>query len=80
MSPILLDGLFWMTVVCCIVAQLFILRAVFRVLPPRSATAEASGVPAPHRTQEIVWAILPAFLLAAVLIGAWQLLHPGSTS
>ncbi len=76
MSPALLDGLFWASVVSCAVAQLFILRAVFRTLPPRSPSADAPNVPMPHRLQEIVWAILPAFLLAAAFIWAWRAMHP----
>jgi len=76
MSPALLDGLFWVSVVCCAIAQLFILRAVVRTLPPRSASADAPNVPMPHRAQEIAWAILPAFLLAGAFYGAWRLMHP----
>lgn len=80
MSPILLDGLFWTAVVCCLVAQLFILRAVFRVLPASAPAPDGSGVPIPHRLQEIVWAILPAFLLIGVFLGAWRTLHPVATA
>jgi len=80
MSTGILDGLFWGAVVCCVVAQLFIMRAVVRVLPPRSASPDASNVPMPHRLQEIAWAILPAFLLLAAFVGAWRLMHPSSTS
>ncbi len=79
MSPALLDALFWVAVVCCAVAQLFIMRAVFRVLPPRAPSPDAPAVPMPHRLQEIGWAILPAFLLAAAFIGAWRAMHPTST-
>ena len=80
MSPALLDALFWAAVGTCAVAQLFILRAVFRVLPPRSSSPDAPNVPVPHRMQEIAWAILPAFLLAGAFIGAWRVMHPTSTS
>ena len=76
MSPALLDGLFWVAVVCCAIAQLYILRAVFRTLPPRPTSVDALNVPMPHRQQEIVWAILPAFLLAAAFYGAWRSMHP----
>ena len=33
LSQNIYDGIFWITVACCAVAQLFILRAVFRVTP-----------------------------------------------
>jgi len=78
MSTGLLDALFWVAVVGCGISQLFILRAVFRTLPPRSLSPDAPSVPVPHRLQEIVWAVLPAFLLIAVFVGAWRVMHPVS--
>jgi hypothetical protein len=80
MSTALLDAFFWIAVVGCAISQLFILRAVFRTLPPRVSSDEASSLPVPHRLQEIGWAILPAFLLIAVFVGAWRALHPDSAS
>ncbi|MEP6762969.1 MAG: hypothetical protein ABJB66_01600 [Gemmatimonadaceae bacterium] len=52
MSTRLIDALFWVAVVACTVAQLFILRAVFRISPRLSASnagnsraaADSSGV------------------------------------
>ncbi len=79
MSPAFRDGLFWVAVASCAVSQLFILRAVLRVLPSTDASAEPSGVPSPNRTQEIVWAILPAALLGAAFFGAWRAMHPSVT-
>jgi hypothetical protein len=76
MSTGLLDAFFWIAVVGCAVSQLFILRAVFRTLPPRSSSPDTPSVPVPHRLQEIAWAVLPAFLLVAVFVGAWQVMHP----
>ncbi len=76
MSTGLLDALFWVAVVGCAISQLFILRAVFRTLPPRSSSPDAPSVPVPNRPQEIAWAILPAFLLVAVFLGAWRVMHP----
>lgn len=46
MSTRLIDALFWVAVVACAVAQLFILRAVFRIsprLPASNAGNSASG-------------------------------------
>jgi len=70
MSPALASGIFWVAVVICAVAQLFILRAVFRTLPAPSSP----DVPAPRRWAEIAWAILPMLGLVAVFLGAWRLL------
>lgn len=69
LPPGLLMPLFWVAVACCVVAQLYILRAVFRVIPAETASA---NVPQPRRWIEIAWAILPAGLLALVFIGAWR--------
>jgi len=54
------------------------------VIQPRSDTADAtahdtpSTVPVPKRTLEILWAILPSFLLAAAFVAAWHQMHPSS--
>lgn len=61
-------ALFWIAVGLCAVAQVFILRAVFRALP---APPVSSSVPAPKRWPEILWAVLPVFGLAAAFYGAW---------
>lgn len=85
MSPVLLDVIFWISVACCAVAQVFILRAVFSVaVRPRSDTADAtahdtpSTVPMPKRTLEIAWAVLPSILLAAAFVAAWRQMHSSS--
>lgn len=70
MSPALASAIFWGAVVICAVAQLFILRAVFRTLPVPSSP----HVPAPRRWAEILWAIVPMLGLVAVFLGAWRLL------
>ena len=58
-------------VVACVIAQLFILRAVFRTLP---ILPSSSQVPTPHRVTEILWVVLPVGLLIAVFIGAYRAL------
>jgi hypothetical protein len=82
MSTRISDAIFWVAVVACAIAQLFILRAVFRVTPSAGSSsesiAEASGVPAPHRLTEIVWVLLPVLLLALAFFGAWRAMHPAS--
>ena len=79
MSTRISDAIFWVAVVACAIAQLFILRAVFRVTPGASSStesiAEASGVPTPHRLTEIVWVLLPVLLLALAFFGAWRAMH-----
>jgi hypothetical protein len=72
LSPTLLTALFWMAVAICGVAQLFIMRAVFRTLP---AAPTNSAVPAPRRWAEIVQVLLPIIGLVALFYGAWRAMH-----
>ena len=63
------DGLFWLSVACCAIAQFFIIRSVRgnRHVPEPSASAPHSG-----RAMEIMWAILPAIGLAVLLVFTWR--------
>jgi len=74
MSTDFRDVIFWIIVVFCAAAQLFIIRAVLRTVP----RATTSSVPVPRRSLEIAWVILPALLLTVTLIGAWRLMHTAS--
>lgn len=67
----LLTALFWVLVAACVVAQVFIVRAVFRTLP---AAPTSSAVPAPRRWAEVVQVILPVVGLVALFLGAWRAL------
>ncbi|MBU6366798.1 MAG: hypothetical protein KJT01_11365 [Gemmatimonadetes bacterium] len=71
LPPAVAATLFWASVAACVVAQGFIIRAAFRAVRPPT---EAAPVPAPHRGAELVWAVLPAFALAALWLGAWRAL------
>jgi heme/copper-type cytochrome/quinol oxidase subunit 2 len=59
--------LFWPAAICCLVAHAAILRSVFRT----SARADRP-VSVRHRLTEIAWAIIPALVLAAVLVTTWR--------
>jgi hypothetical protein len=72
LSPTLTTALFWLAVAICGVAQLFIMRAVFRTLP---AAPTNSAVPVPRRWAEIVQVLLPIFGLVALFYGAWRAMH-----
>lgn len=69
----LLDGVFWMAAAACAVAQYFIVRAVWKVIP---AGTGSPHVPVPRRAQEILWVLLPVLLLLGAFAGAWRQLHP----
>ncbi|MBL0939247.1 MAG: hypothetical protein IBJ03_10145 [Gemmatimonadaceae bacterium] len=71
LPPGLLIALFWALVVACVVAQAFIVRAVFRTLP---TTPTSNAVPAPRRWAEVVQVLLPIVGLVAVFLIAWRAL------
>ncbi|MBP6774672.1 MAG: hypothetical protein KA154_16865 [Gemmatimonadaceae bacterium] len=71
-TPVL-DALFWVAAVACLVSQVFILRAVWRVVPSVTGSPD---VPAPKRASEMAWALLPTLLLLGAFAGAWRLMHP----
>jgi hypothetical protein len=66
MSPA--AALFWISVVCCAIAQVLIVRSVLAV---RGADADA-GLPRSHRATEVFWALLPAVALGALLLFTWR--------
>ena len=70
-SP-LADVLFWVAAACCIVAHVAILRSVLR---SRRQTAANPDVPRSRQSVEIVWAIVPALVLAVVLAATWRSMH-----
>ena len=83
MPLVLLDAIFWVAVACCAVAQIFIVRAVLRVVrPPSAHTADAASspvplsMPVPRQSLEIVWAVLPAGLVVVAFVAAWGKMHP----
>ena len=55
--------LFWAATLVCAVAHVGILRSVLRTKQRRAA--------------EVVWAVLPAIALAAVLMMTWRSMHAG---
>lgn len=56
----------------CIVAELMILRAAFA--PPRDVGI-AAEVPQSPRGTEMIWAVIPAIVLAFLLAATWQAVH-----
>jgi heme/copper-type cytochrome/quinol oxidase subunit 2 len=62
-------GLFWISVACCAIAQLYILRSVGG---GRHLAEPAAGVPRERRSLEVVWAVVPAIALAVLLFFTWR--------
>jgi hypothetical protein len=75
LSPAAATVLFWVAVSVCAVAQLYILRAVFRTLPDAPTN---SAVPAPRQWAEVVQALIPLVGLSALFYGAWRALGLGA--
>jgi heme/copper-type cytochrome/quinol oxidase subunit 2 len=73
----LADAIFWVAAVCCVVAQWFIVRGALRAATATSATPAAA-----RRWSDVVWAVVPAVALIAVLAATWRTLHraPGRRS
>jgi hypothetical protein len=63
------DGLFWTSVACCAIAQLFILRSVGGA---RHLPAPSAGMPRRRGSLEMLWATLPAIGLAVLLLFTWR--------
>jgi hypothetical protein len=68
MSASLAGALFWLSVASCVVAEVAIISATLR-LSRASATDTGAVLPHPRRWLEIVWVVLPALALAALLVG-----------
>ena len=66
------DGLFWTSVACCLVAQLYIIRSVRGA---RYVPAPATGMPRHRGLLELVWAVVPAVGLAVLLVFTWRAIH-----
>ena len=67
-----IDAIFWLSAICCAVAQLAILRSVIAA-PPLAADGSSSTIG--RRATDIVWAILPGVALAAVFVVTWRVMN-----
>jgi heme/copper-type cytochrome/quinol oxidase subunit 2 len=69
------DGLFWLSVACCALAQFFIIRSVGAA---RRASAPAAAMPRQRGALEMLWAVLPAVGLAVLLVFTWRAVRSAS--
>ena len=63
------NGLFWVSVACCVIAQLYIVQSV---RGNRHVAEPASGLPRSRDAVEMMWAILPALSLGVLLFFTWR--------
>ncbi|HKS05132.1 MAG TPA: hypothetical protein VJR92_02365 [Gemmatimonadaceae bacterium] len=73
MAGPLANMLFILATIAIVVAHALIIRSTLRSL----AASGAVGQPR-SRTQELVWALLPAIVLIALLVWTWSTMHPDS--
>ena len=67
------DAIFWLAAACCVFAQVAIVRSALRARAQRP-----DGSASPSRPIEVAWTILPAIMLALVLVLTWRALHPSA--
>ncbi|MEO6527241.1 MAG: hypothetical protein ABIP93_11495 [Gemmatimonadaceae bacterium] len=77
MPHIFAIGLFWMSVACCVIAQLFIVRSI---LGARHLPDPEAHVPRAHRGVEVLWAVVPAVALAVLLVFTWRAVQDDTAS
>ena len=69
MTPTLSQAVFWLAALCCVGAEVAILRSALSGRTPGAPRAD--GVSS-RRRGELAWAILPALGLALVLVLTWR--------
>ncbi len=69
MTGLTVGALFWVAVACCILAQIAITAAAARQPHPADSERE---VPMPERATEVAWSLIPAIMLALVLLLTWN--------
>ena len=68
----LAEPIFWVAAVICIVAEIAILRSAFMTHPD---TPDSASLPHSGRGLEMIWAIVPAIVLAILLAATWRAVH-----
>ncbi len=63
---------FWIAAVSCAIGELAILRTVFA---PHSSANSSPSIPHSPRGVEMLWAVIPAIALAALLAATWRAIH-----
>jgi len=71
------DGLFWLSVACCALAQFFIIRSVSAA---RRAAHQSATLPKQRGAVEMLWAVLPAVGLAVLLVFTWRAIRANDSA
>ena len=76
MSPSFANSVFWLAVICCVVAQAALLRSVLTVRQLERPTSAVGPLEPVRQGMEVLWAVVPAVLLVGVLWLTWREMHP----
>jgi heme/copper-type cytochrome/quinol oxidase subunit 2 len=72
MTQQIAELVFWISAAVCAIAELAILRTVFG---PHSNAHSSAPIPHSPRGTEMLWAVIPAIVLAALLAATWRAIH-----
>jgi len=67
------DGIFWIAVACCVVAQAAIVRSSF--VSPAQAPSSDEPASLGRRALEVCWAVVPGIALALLFVATWHAMH-----
>ena len=69
-TPSLSIALFWISAICCLVAQVALIVSAIRA--PMPGSPESASMRMPSRRTEVAWTIVPAIALAVLLVFTWR--------
>ncbi len=73
------DGIFWIAVACCVVAQTAIVRS--SLVSPSQAPSADEPASLARRALEVCWAVVPGIALALLFVATWHAMHgPAATA
>lgn len=75
MNQPLAEAIFWIAAVACVVAEIAILRSTYAA----RRVEKSDLVPSASRGGEITWAIIPAVILAFLLVVTWRRIEARET-
>ncbi|HEY2164992.1 MAG TPA: hypothetical protein VGH04_13425 [Gemmatimonadaceae bacterium] len=67
------DGIFWIAVACCAVAQTAIVRS--SLVSPAQAPSADEPASLTRRALEVCWALVPGIALAILFVATWHAMH-----
>ena len=72
------DGIYWIAVACCAVAQAAIVRS--SLVSPAQAPSVDEPASLTRRALEVCWAVVPGIALALLFVATWHAMHGPATA